>query len=210
MERNEQLEKAAGHYKAFCEILGIDLTRPDTVGTPDRVARMMLDDFTVGLRAPDFKFTTFPAEGADQLVVVAGIRVVSVCAHHHLPFFGTCHVCYLPKEKLAGLSKLPRAVQHVARQPTMQEVVVNKIVELLAEKLEPRFIGVSMVAEHTCMSCRGVNEHDSLTITNRFWANPTERSKTYPTKILTVEDFETTKQEFFRAVDEWYKAKARG
>ena len=192
------LAKAAEHYKNFCEALGIDLERPDTIDTPMRVARMLSEEFTCGLRKEDFKFTVFPAEGANQLVVLCGMRIVSMCAHHHLPFFGVCHVCYLPGAYLAGLSKIPRLVQHVARQPTMQEHVVRAIGAALKERLSPRFLGVSIVAEHTCMSCRGAKDYESRTSTTEFWYDGKDNA------------FEDTRNEFFRSISEWYATRSAG
>lgn len=194
--------EAQYHYKKFCEALGIDLTRPDTIDTPRRVANMMYEDFLVGTRPPDFNFTMFPSEGSNQLVAIPGIRVVSICAHHHLPIQGLIHVCYLPNERLVGLSKIPRAVQWIARQPTMQEHIINQIVDYLGKQLEPRFIGVSMVGEHTCMSCRGVNEHGALTVTNKFWVSNKEQLAG-----KSIADFETTKQEFMHAIQMWHQTK---
>ena len=196
------LDKAAEHYKAFCEALGIDLTRPDTLDTPRRIAKMMHYDFMQGTREPDFSFTTFPAEGSDQLVAIPGIRLVSICAHHHLPIHGIAHVCYLPKDKLVGLSKIARAVQWIARQPTMQEHIINQIVAYLAKELSPRFIGVSIIGEHTCMSCRGVNENQSMTVTNKFWIPVHARAVG-----KTIADFESTKQEFLQAINMWHQTK---
>ena len=199
------LRGAEEHYKKFCECLGIDLDRPDTKDTAKRVVRMMYNDFLVGTREPDFTFTTFPAEGSDQLVAIPGIRVVSICAHHHLPIQGIAHVCYLPKDTLVGLSKIPRVVQWIARQPTMQEHIINRIVEYISRMLTPRFIGVSMVGEHTCMSCRGVNEYGSLTVTNKFWVSPEEVDA--KGDQLTLEDFDSTKQEFLQAINMWHQTK---
>jgi len=202
---SDKLEAAADHYRAMCDALGVDLTRADTQDTPKRYVKMLYHDFMSGLREPDFSFTTFPSEGSNQLVTIPGIRMVSMCAHHHLPFMGLCHVCYLPNATLVGLSKLPRAIQWIAKQPTMQEHIVTKIVEYLAKELQPRFIGLSMIAEHTCMSCRGVNEHGSLTVTNKFWSDPNEKGK--DGESLDVGDFETTKQEFLNAIKMWHYTK---
>lgn len=201
-----RLIEAAAHYADFCECLGIDISKPDTKGTPLRVAKMMHNDFMGGTRGMDFKFTTFPTDGctANQLVSICGIRLVSMCGHHHLPFTGVCHVCYLPKKRLVGLSKIPRTVQWVARQPSMQEEITTKIRDMLVKNLDPRFVGVRIAAEHTCMSCRGVLDYNSRTFTDAFWC---EEKSTVSGQPLTMDDFEPTKQEFYRNISEWYSMK---
>lgn len=201
-----RIVSAAAHYAAFCECLGIDISKADTKDTPLRVAKMMHRDFMCGTRPMPFKFTTFPisSDVANQLVSVCGIRLVSMCGHHHLPFTGVAHVCYLPKKKLAGLSKLPRVIQWAARQPSMQEEVLTKIRDVLVKNLDPRFVGVRIAAEHTCMSCRGVLDYQSRTFTDAFWC---EEKSSISGQPLTMDDFEPTKQEFYRNISEWYNMK---
>jgi GTP cyclohydrolase I len=168
---------------------------------------MMHNDFLSGSRTEDFTFTVFPVDPSteNQLVTVPNMRFVSICAHHHLPYYGCCHACYLPDRKLAGLSKLPRLVQWRARVPSMQEEITNVIIQELWKRLEPRFVGVQIVATHTCMACRGVNEYGSVTVTNAFRCVDTNRAG----EKLDIGDFDTTKQEFFRAIEEAHRHKER-
>jgi len=205
-DTSKRLEEAAAHYKAFCTALGVDTDSVDTVATPMRVAKVLWH-FMAATREPSFKFTTFPStdQNRNQLVNVCGMRLVSLCSHHHMPFIGLVHVCYLPNATLAGLSKLPRLVRWVAAQPTMQETLTSSIVEELRKRLKPRFIGVRIIAEHTCMSARGVEEANSMTSTDAFWCDETEIGK--QRRPLDIGDYETTKQEFFRAINEWYQAR---
>lgn len=199
---------AEGHYRKFCEALGIDLTKPDTLGTPERVVRMFHKEFLQGLgdSGDFFRFTAFPAEDEqrDQLVMETGIRFVSLCAHHHLPIIGTAHVGYLPNEKLAGLSKLARAVKWVARKPTVQETLLSDVRNIIIDNLSPRFVGVSIAGSHQCMACRGVMEPGALMINNTFWVNPDARGEDGESTTHKA-DYESTKQEFFRAIDHWFK-----
>jgi GTP cyclohydrolase I len=201
------VKEAALHYEQFCRALRIDLTKPDTRDTPSRVARMMAEDFLVGNHSDHLTFTTFPADKttANQLVTVANMRFVSICAHHHLPYYGVCHACYLPNKRLAGLSKIPRLIQWRARVPSMQEEVTNLLLMELQKRLQPRFVGVQVVAEHTCMACRGVNEYNSVTVTTAFWCTDTSEIGAK----LDMADFDTTKQEFFRAIEEAHRHKER-
>lgn len=204
----QRLAAATEHYKGFCEALGIDVSSDDTRDTPARVARMMYWDFTAGLREPEFKITTFPVtpETANQLVNVCGIRLVSICSHHHLPFTGLCHVCYLPGDRLVGLSKIPRLISWVAAQPSVQEDLSNKIRSKLVEYLKPRFVGVRLIAEHSCMTTRGAKERDATMSTDAFWCTNEKGKEGRP---LDMADFETTKQEFFQAIKEWYDYQRR-
>lgn len=200
--------RAAILYRDMCKELGIDVSLPDTEATPHRIVRMLYDEFTAGLRPANFDFTVFeaPKGVANQLVNILGSRLVSLCSHHHLPFYGLCHVCYLPNKLLAGASKIPRLIRWVASQPSMQEDLTSKIRDLLVEKLQPRFVGVRIIAEHTCMSCRGINEQGAAMMTDAFWCTDEIGKQNRP---LDMGDFETTKQEFKGAIDEWYKFRAR-
>jgi GTP cyclohydrolase I len=196
--REPNLSRAAELYKAFCQELGIDLTKPDTEGTPERVARLFHSEFLVGQRDIPFDFTTFPIEGdkADQLVTVTGIRFVSICAHHHLPIIGYAHVCYLPGKKLVGLSKLARLVEWRAARPTVQEELTYDIAQELIKRCEPQFVGVKLIATHECMACRGVRSYESRTHTERLWC-----------KDDNMAEFATTRAEFASNISEWYQAK---
>jgi GTP cyclohydrolase I len=114
-----------------------------------------------------FDLTTFAnAEGYDELVMARAIPVRSVCEHHFLPFTGVAHVGYLPGERVAGLSKLARIVEHFACRPQVQERLTMQVARWLAEHLEPRGVGVVIEAEHTCMTLRGALASGSSTVTS--------------------------------------------
>lgn len=191
----DKLKEAAEHYRRFCECVGVDLTLPDTVDTPLRVAKLFLREFTRGYTEADsaFSFTTFPVDEAtpQSLVTVTGIRWDSCCRHHHLPVFGFACVAYLPEQRLAGLSKLPRLVKHLSAKPTVQEDLTKEVALSLAAKTLTRFAAVQLVGTHTCMACRGVHDHDSRTITTYFH-DPDHRVD--------------TRQEFLQAVNLWHSA----
>lgn len=191
--------EAAEHYANFCKALGIDIDTEDAKDTPMRVAKMFSREFTRGLSDPDFSFTAFPIteERQSQLVIQCGIRFVSLCSHHHLPVVGRAHVCYIPGEKLLGLSKLARAVKWCAARPCVQEDLVHLIKDTIIDAIHPGLVGVSLTAEHECMSCRGVSEPDSLTTTNVFWTQQGDEHTTH----------QDTKQEFFLAISHWIDSK---
>jgi GTP cyclohydrolase I len=145
------------------DALGIDLTDESLRDTPRRVAAAYAE-----LLTPEpFQVTTFPNDGAyDELVVVRDIPFHSLCEHHLLPFTGVAHVGYLPGERIVGLSKLARVVDHFARNLQVQERMTAQIAGWFEERLSPRGVGVVLEAEHTCMSIRGAAKPGARTITS--------------------------------------------
>lgn len=153
---------AAAHFAAFMLALGHDpASDPHLAGTPDRVAAM----YAELLNGRDFAFTTFPAEG-DQLIAVVGIPFTSFCAHHFLPFTGVAHIGYIPRDRIAGLSKLARAVHHLAARPQVQERLTEQVADLLAERLDPLGLAVVLHARHGCMELRGARAVGAVTLTS--------------------------------------------
>jgi GTP cyclohydrolase IA len=147
----------------FLRALGLDTGAEGMRGTPDRMARAYAELF---MPRP-FDLTTFPNdEGYDELVLARGIPVRSVCEHHLLPFVGTAHVGYLPGQRILGLSKLARVVEHFACRPQVQERLTKQIADWLQTQLDPKGVGVVIEAEHTCMTLRGVQATGSTTITS--------------------------------------------
>jgi GTP cyclohydrolase I len=114
-----------------------------------------------------FAFTSFANEnGYDELVLARDIPVRSVCEHHLLPFVGVAHVGYLPGDRIVGLSKLARLVEHFGSRPQLQERMTRQIAGLLEEELSPRGVGVVIEAEHSCMTLRGVRARGVTTVTS--------------------------------------------
>jgi len=153
-------EKAAAD---FLHALGISTDSESMSGTPGRMARAYAELFSP--RA--FDLTTFPnEEGYDELVLARAIPVRSVCEHHLLPFAGIAHVGYLPGDRILGLSKLARIVEHFACRPQVQERLTKQIADWLFDSLNPKGAGVVVEAEHTCMTLRGVEAVGSRTVTS--------------------------------------------
>ena len=158
--------------------LGVDVDQEATRKTPGRMARALAEMLTPG----DFEMTTFPNEdGYDELVLVQDIPVQSLCEHHVLPFVGVAHVGYLPGERILGLSKLARTVEHHARGAQTQERLTQRIAEHLRTALGAKGVGVVIEAEHTCMSLRGARVAGSRTVTSallgRLREDPASRAE---------------------------------
>jgi GTP cyclohydrolase IA len=143
--------------------LGADLSAAGLVETPRRMAAAYAE-----LLTPEpFSLTSFPNEEEyDELVVVRDIPFQSLCMHHLLPFHGVAHVAYLPAERILGLSKLARVVEHFARDLQLQERLTTQVADCLQEELEPKGVGVVLEAEHLCMSLRGVQKAGARTVTS--------------------------------------------
>ena len=147
----------------FLSALGIDVDREEMRETPARMARAYAELFDV----PPLRLTTFPNdEGYDELVLARSIPFRTVCEHHLLPFSGLAHVGYLPGERIIGLSKLARLVEHFAARPQVQERLTKQVAECLATRLRAPGVGVVLEAEHSCMTLRGVRAHGAKTVTS--------------------------------------------
>jgi GTP cyclohydrolase I len=157
------LEAAENAARKLLLALGADLENEGLRETPRRMAAAYAELLT----PQPFNLTTFPNdEGYDELVLVRNIAFQSLCMHHLLPFHGVAHVAYLPGERILGLSKLARIVDHFSRDLQLQERLTTQIAGWLQEKLQPKGVGVVLEAEHLCMSLRGVQTAGALTVTS--------------------------------------------
>ena len=142
------------------------LNNPHQKDTPKRYVRALKEILVPG---DSFKFTTFPNEKqTTEMVIVGPIRYHSVCAHHILPFFGDAWVAYIPDKRIAGLSKLARAVKWMSKGLWTQEDLTSEIASFLEEELEPIGVAVRMEGEHLCMTIRGVQSPGTVTTTSEL------------------------------------------
>src|SRR3954468_3228910 len=154
------IERAA---RELLEALGADLSDESVSETPRRMAAAYAE-----LLTPEpFNATTFPNDGHyDELVLVRDIPFHSLCEHHLLPFVGVAHVGYIPADRIVGLSKLARVVDHFARNLQVQERLTTQVAGWFQRELEPKGVGVVLEAEHTCMSLRGAAKPGTKTVTS--------------------------------------------
>jgi GTP cyclohydrolase I len=159
--------------------LGEDPSREGLVRTPQRVSSA-LRFLTSGYEADidevlnDALFTVDYSE----MVIVKDIDFYSLCEHHMLPFFGKCHVAYIPRRRVIGLSKIPRLVDVFARRLQIQERMTNQIAETVREKIDPLGVAVVCEATHLCMSMRGVEKQNSCAVTSAMLGSFRENART--------------------------------
>ena len=152
--------------RMILEAVGEDPDREGLVETPQRVARMYKEVFAgIGSSAEDILSKTFSHDG-DDTVIVKDIPFYSMCEHHLVPFFGKAHVAYIPKGRVAGLSKIARTVDHYARKPQLQERLTLEVCEDIMKYLDAKGALVVIEAEHLCMNMRGIKKPGSRTVTS--------------------------------------------
>jgi len=152
------------HFKQILTHLGEDVNREGLKDTPKRYIKFMREF----LEPKEFNFTSFNADGTDEMIIQTNIPFYSICEHHTAPFFGTADVAYIPNEKIVGLSKLARTVDLYANRFQNQERITTQIAERLRAELNPKGVAVHLKAQHLCMCMRGVKKHDTWTSTSKL------------------------------------------
>jgi GTP cyclohydrolase I len=147
--------------------IGEDPRRRDLIGTPRRVAEMYEEIFSGIEQEPAKELEVILDQKHDEIILLKGIPLYSVCEHHLIPFIGKAHIAYIPKGgRVTGLSKLARVVDILSKRPQVQERLTTQIAEIIMKKLKPRGVMVVIEAEHLCMSMRGVRKPGTLTVTS--------------------------------------------
>jgi GTP cyclohydrolase IA len=165
--RSKDSEGMAELIRCLLVQLGEDPGREGLRQTPERFEKA-LRYLTSGYHQDPEKILNGAmfSVGYDEMVVVKDIEVYSLCEHHLLPFFGKCHVAYLPNKKVVGLSKIARLVNMFARRLQVQERLTNQIAKTIEEQLNPQGVGVIIEARHLCMVMRGVEKQNSAAVTS--------------------------------------------
>jgi GTP cyclohydrolase I len=149
------------------EAIGEDPRRRDLQETPRRVAEMYEEIFSGVARDPKKDLEVVLEQKHDEIILLRGIPLYSVCEHHLLPFIGRAHVAYIPKQgRVTGLSKLARVVDTLSKRLQVQERLTAQIAEIIMSKLKPKGCMVVIEAEHLCMSMRGVKKPGTMTVTS--------------------------------------------
>jgi GTP cyclohydrolase IA len=164
-----QLANLEGLVTQLLTVLGEDPQRSGLEETPKRVAKAF-SFFTKGYQENVDDLVNgamFPID-YDEMVIVRNVDFFSLCEHHLLPFFGKCHVGYIPDKKVVGLSKIPRIVDVFSRRLQVQERLTVQIAETLQAKLKPVGVGVVVEARHLCMMMRGVEKQNTLAVTSHM------------------------------------------
>jgi len=167
MARVKPVDTMPGLVEQLLAELGEDTSREGLRATPARVARA-LRELTDGYDAEISEVVAGAVfeQDYDEMVLVKDIPFYSLCEHHMLPFFGVCHVGYLPKGRVIGLSKIPRLVTMFAHRLQLQERMTKEIAEALSGAVEPRGVGVVVEARHLCMEMRGIQKAGGQLITS--------------------------------------------
>ncbi len=172
----KKIERAV---RMILEAIGENPDREDLKKTPERVAEMYEEVFSGQGADPKKELEVFLAGDHDEIVLLKGIPLYSICEHHLLPFIGKIHVAYIPKgNRVTGLSKLVRVVEILSKRLQVQERLTTDLAEVLMKRLRPKGVLVIVEAEHLCMSMRGVKKPGIMTITSAVRGIFRENSKT--------------------------------
>jgi GTP cyclohydrolase IA len=178
-ERKAANDRMEGIVRDMLVSVGEDPTRDGLKDTPQRVRRSMAfltEGYTQDVH--DVLGSAVFEEDYDEVVLVRDIEMYSMCEHHMLPFYGKCHIAYIPNGKIVGLSKLPRIVDVFSRRLQVQERLTTQIAHALEELLQPRGVAVVSEAYHLCMMMRGVQKQNSSTVASCMLGDFREDPKT--------------------------------
>jgi GTP cyclohydrolase I len=170
LDRKEKIDIIAGNFTEIMRALGLDLTDDSLIDTPNRVAKMYVNEIFYGLDYEAFpKCTTVENKMKyNEMVVERNVNVQSSCEHHFITISGLATVAYVPKDKVLGLSKINRIVEYFSKRPQIQERLTEQIFHSLCYILETEDVAVMIDAKHYCVAARGVEDTGSSTTTCRL------------------------------------------
>jgi len=160
-------KKVEHFFKSILEVgLGLDLTDPNLIDTPARIAKMYCDEWFSGVNSDFEDLKVFPnTEHYRQIICFDKIHFTSICSHHFLPFTGYSWLLYLPRKNLVGASKPARLIAHYSARPQLQENLTQQILDRFVKVVKPFGAMVVMQAKHECMACRGVRQTNDAGMT---------------------------------------------
>ena len=164
---DEKIQNISRHFESIMETMGLDLNDESLSGTPDRVAKMFINEIFSGLK-PENKPVARKFDNKydyGDMVVEKNIQVTSFCEHHFLPFIGKAHVAYISNGSVIGLSKINRIVDYYARRPQVQERLTLQIADELQNAMDTEDVAVYIDSKHLCVSTRGIKDTTSSTVT---------------------------------------------
>lgn len=170
LTNQEKIDTIKIHFAKIMNTLGLDLTDDSLIGTPERFAKMYVNEFFAGLDPRNKpKATTFDNKYQyNQMLVEKNINVISNCEHHFLPIIGRAHVAYISNGKVIGLSKINRVVEYFGKRPQVQERLTRQIANELKQALNTEDIAVVIDTKHMCVTTRGIKDQDSSTLTMEY------------------------------------------
>lgn len=183
LNNEEKISKINNFFTDIMQTLGLDLKDDSLQDTPRRVAKMFVNEIFWGLDPNNFPKCTVVENkmNYDEVVIEKNITSMSNCEHHFVTIDGKCHIGYIPNKSVLGLSKLNRIVEYFSKRPQIQERLTEQIYYSLEFILDTKDIAVVYEGVHYCVKSRGVEDHDSSTITSkmggRFFTNPDLRKE---------------------------------
>lgn len=170
MTDDQKMSIIENHFSQIMETLGLDMSDDSLSGTPHRVAKMFVKEIFHGLNPENKpKMSVFDNKFRyGQMLVEKNINLNTTCEHHFLPIYGKAHIAYIATDKVIGLSKLNRIVDYFARRPQVQERLTVQIVNELKKVLNTEDVAVVIDAKHLCVASRGIQDHQSTTITAEY------------------------------------------
>jgi GTP cyclohydrolase I len=185
----EKSESIADLVRRMLHMIGEDPDRDGLRHTPERFEKALRFLTSGYLQDPEKLLNgAMFSVCYDQMVLVKDIEIYSLCEHHMLPFFGKCHVAYIPDKKVVGLSKIPRLVNMFARRLQIQERLTNQIATAIQQKISPLGVGVVVEARHLCMVMRGVEKQNSQTVTSAMLGSFRENVQTREEFLSLIRD----------------------
>jgi GTP cyclohydrolase IA len=156
LTNDERINLISKHFKQIMLILGLDLEDESLQGTPDRVARMYVNELFSGLNNHEKPEATLFENrfGYNEMIIEKNITIYSYCEHHFVPFFGKAHVAYYPGERVIGLSKINRIVQYYCKKPQVQERLTEEVARALKEALLTEDVAIQIDASRLCVMAR--------------------------------------------------------